>query len=83
MKSKITILEAKRLRACRAELSISQKITRALHSRRINFDRLHRLQDEHLVSIRAIGAAERAIRERESTGHCARKLTRSVTQAVS
>ncbi len=65
MKTKITILEAARLAACRTELSLSRKIARALGARRINFDRLHRMQVEQLAAIRQIGATESAIRQHE------------------
>jgi len=58
MKKKISHLEADRLRACRREFSISQKIMRALGARNINFARLDRLHVEYLAAIEQIGNAE-------------------------
>ena len=57
-KTKISRMEAARLRACRREFSVSGKITRALAARRINFPRLHRLLDEYHAAIEQIGNAE-------------------------
>ena len=61
MKKKISHLEADRLRACRREFSISQKIMRALGARNINFARLDRLHVEYLAAIDRIGTAENAL----------------------
>jgi hypothetical protein len=58
MKKKISHLEAERLAACRAELSLHRKIMRALQSRRINFPRLDRLQIEYLAAVLRIGNVE-------------------------
>jgi hypothetical protein len=58
MKKKISNLEAERLAACRAELSLSKKIMRALQSRRINFSRLDQLHVEYLAAILRIGNVE-------------------------
>jgi hypothetical protein len=57
-KRKISRLEAERHRACRAEISISQKIMRALGARNINFPRLNRLQVEYRAAIDRISTAE-------------------------
>ena len=60
-KTKISHLEARRLAACRAEFSISQKIMRALGARNINFPRLERLQVEYRAAIDRIGSAEKEL----------------------
>ena len=58
---KIQTLKNQLARASKAEIVLSGKISRALAARRINFDRLHRLQAKHLAALRAIGAAELAV----------------------
>jgi len=58
MKNKISHLEARRLAACRAELSLSKKISEALAARNIDFPRLDRLQVKYRAAIDRIAAAE-------------------------
>ena len=51
-------MEAERHSACRAEISVSQKIMRALGARNINFTLLDRLLVEYRAAIDRISTAE-------------------------
>ncbi len=78
-KTKISSLEAERLAACRVEFSLHRKIMRALQSRRINAGLISRLCDKQTLAMRAIAAAEDAIREQKVIDHVRSILTMSLT----